>query len=861
MERVHFRRCRFPVRPTHLPLEQFFSGLASSRKMHQVRFACSTALVQFRHAPTAHETHPLGSPLSLCPLGSGLVLFLSRSGIAFPLERRIGSGSIPKRKEDPIRNVRTRIHRRGDTIRPGIRAMEAKLAMARRVRGPPATRATAQEDAWTSATRRAALLGMLASGGIAVRPSEGAGTGSESQVAAFKRLIAQGEKSRNGLQVPEFRSGLDWMNVSRPLQLEKDLRGRVVVLDFWTYCCINCMHILPDLAKLEEKYKDDPVTVVGVHSAKFDNEKDTEAIRQAVLRYGIQHPVVNDGSMTMWRELGVSSWPTLAIVSPQGKLLTLVPGEGNRQDVDDIVAAALEYYGERGLLRGTPLPIALEAEKPGQVLDSPFKYPGKLAIDAEGHRLFISDSSNHRIVVTNLDGQFVSQVGDGTPGFADGTISEAKFCRPQGIAYDPNRSALYVADTENHALRQVDFSTGQVVTLSGDGTKGRDYVGGKKGGNQQLNSPWDVNLLESGTILLVAMAGIHQIWTYNFADQVAVAFSGNGYERNSNGTNGKLSSWAQPSGIALSTDKKTAYIADSESSSIRELDVTTGGSKLLAGGDAFVSDNLFQFGDVDGDLKSVRLQHPLGICTAADPNLLYIADSYNHKIKVLDLSSRTVRTVAGSGSAGLVDGKGRGARFSEPAGIMLGPENLLYVADTNNNAVRVLDLVTGSVTTMDVSSVPKGRREREEEPQGEAVGAPPGAKVVRLSPVGSLSGELKVSVACPPGYHYTKGAKSQFEVVAEPTMQGFVASPQSGQLREGKESTIKYALKDLPGGGALVRINAKVYYCQEGDVCLFDLVSFEVPIASDATGSASAPMELQYAVHPRGQRSTSAILF
>lgn len=739
--------------------------------------------------------------------------------------------------------------------------MATKLAMATCARGPPATRATKRDDAWTSATRRAALLGMLASGSVVVQPSEGAGMGSESQVAAFKRLIAQGEKKKNGLIVPEFKQGLDWMNVSRPLRLERELRGRVVVLDFWTYCCINCMHILPDLAKLEEKYKDDPVTVIGVHSAKFDNEKDTEAIRQAVLRYGIQHPVVNDGAMTMWRELGVSSWPTLAIVSPEGRLLTLIPGEGNRQDVDDIIAAALEYYGERGLLRGAPLPIALEADKPGQVLDSPFKYPGKIAIDAEGQRLFISDSSNHRIVVTNLQGQFVSQVGDGTPGFVDGTISEAKFCRPQGVAFNPEKSVLYVADTENHALRQVDFSSGQVVTLAGDGTKGRDYLGGKKGRNQQLNSPWDVNIVESGSKLLVVMAGSHQIWTYNLADQVAQAFSGNGYERNNNGPTGKLSSWAQPSGIALSADKRTAFVADSESSSIRELDLSTGGSKLLAGGDPFFSDNLFQFGDVDGNLDAVRLQHPLGICTDVDPNLVYIADSYNHKIKVLDLSSRSIQTLAGSGSAGLVDGKGQGARFSEPAGIVIGPGKLLYVADTNNNAIRVIDLGTGAVTTMDVSSVPKGRVGQEEGPKGEVGGAPPGAKVVRLSPVRSLSGELKLSVACPPGFHYTKGAKSQFEVAAEPTTQGFTTSPQSGQLREGKESTIKYALRDLPGNGTLLRINAKVYYCQEGDVCLFDLISFEIPIAPGASGMASTPITLEYTVRPRGERNSAALLF
>ncbi|GFS30721.1 haloacid dehalogenase-like hydrolase family protein [Actinidia rufa] len=388
-----------------------------------------------------------------------------------------------------------------------------------------------------------------------------------------------------------FHQKLDWLNTP-PLKLSRDLKGKVVLLDFWTYCCINCMHVLPDLEYLEKKYKDMPFTVVGVHSAKFDNEKDLEAIRNAVLRYGITHPVVNDGDMYFWRELGVNSWPTFSIVGPNG----------------------------------------LEKDNDPRLLTSPLKFPGKLAVDVLNNRLFISDSNHNRIVVTDLDGNFILQIGStGEEGFRDGNFEDASFNRPQGLAYNAKRNMLYVADTENHALRVIDFVNEMVRTLAGNGAKVNETV-------------------------YIAMAGQHQIWEHNTSDGVTKAFSGDGYERNLNGLSSTSTSFAQPSGISLSPDLKEAYIADSESSSIRALDLKTGGSRLLAGGDLVFSDNLFRFGDHDGAGSEVLLQHPLGVLCGKDGQV-YIADSYNHKIKKLDPASKRVSTLAGTGKAGFKDGK------------------------------------------------------------------------------------------------------------------------------------------------------------------------------------------------------------
>lgn len=354
------------------------------------------------------------------------------------------------------------------------------------------------------------------------------------RIQQFKNYISDIETRGGGQQVPEFPPKLDWLNTS-PLRLRQNLRGKVVVLDFWTYCCINCMHVLPDLKYLENKYKGKPFTVVGVHSAKFDNEKDLDAIRYAVLRYEITHPVVNDGDMVLWRELGVNSWPTFVVVSPNGKLLAQLAGEGHRQDLDDFVEAALQFYGEKQLLDNHPIPEALEKDKDTRLVASPLKFPGKLATDLTNRRLFISDSNNHRIVVTDLEGNFIMQIGGSGEVLRDGTFEYATFNRPQGLAYNPKKNVLYVADTENHALREINFVSETVHTLAGNGEKGSDYKGGRKGMAQVLNSPWDVCVDSSSGIVYIAMAGQHQIWQHDIMDGVTSAFSGDGYERNLNG--------------------------------------------------------------------------------------------------------------------------------------------------------------------------------------------------------------------------------------------------------------------------------------------------------------------------------------
>ncbi|KAK3014291.1 hypothetical protein RJ639_008014, partial [Escallonia herrerae] len=655
------------------------------------------------------------------------------------------------------------------------------------------------------------------------------------RIQQFMNYISDLESRGTATLVPEFPAKLDWLNTA-PLQLHRDLKGKVVLLDFWTYCCINCMHVLPDLEFLEKKYKDKPFTVVGVHSAKFDNEKDLEAIRNAVLRYGITHPVVNDGDMYLWRNLGVNSWPTFAIVGPNGKLLAQIAGEGRRKDLDDLVEAALLFYGKKNVLDYTPIPLSLEKDNDPRLLTSPLKFPAKLAVDALNNRLFISDSNHNRIVVTNLDGNFLVQIGStGEEGFRDGNFDEAAFNRPQGLAYNAKKNLLYVADTENHALRIVDFVNETVQTLAGNGTKGSDYKGGGKGSSQLLNSPWDVCFEPVNEIVYIAMAGQHQIWEYDTSDGTTRAFSGDGYERNLNGSSSTSTSFAQPSGISLSPDLKEAFIADSESSSIRVLDLKTGGSRSLAGGDPVFSDNLFKFGDHDGIGSEVLLQHPLGVLCGKDGQI-YIADSYNHKIKKLDPASRRVTTLAGTGKA-------------EPSGIVEAENGRLFIADTNNSVIRYLDLHTkeAELLTLELKGVqpptPKSRSFKRLRRRSLA-----DTQVIIVDGGSSKEGILFLKISVPEGYHFSKEARSKFSVEIDREDAAFV-EPMDGNLSP--EGTAMLHFERSSPLASMGRVSCKVYYCKEDEVCLYQSLAFEVPFKEVIPESTPAEITLPYVVKPK----------
>jgi DNA-binding beta-propeller fold protein YncE len=438
------------------------------------------------------------------------------------------------------------------------------------------------------------------------------------------------------------------------------------------------MHTFPQLRKIERKYGD-RVIVIGVHSPKFPAERDTENLREAVLRYRIEHPVANDRDFKVWETFGGRAWPTLLFIDPEGRVIGKHEGELPFEQFDPLVGGMLKEFHERGLLDPAASPIALERlREPARTLS----FPGKVLV--AGDRLYVADSNHHRIVEATHHGEILRTFGSGEPGLVDGPADQAGFQQPQGMAR--GNDVLYVADTENHAVRAVDLQTGAVSTLAGTGDQALAPSYGGPGASTPLSSPWDLAL--DGRILYIAMAGTHQLWRLDLETNEVQPFAGTGREGLNDGP--LAEAWfAQSSGLTL--DNGHLYVADSEVSAIREIDLSRSLVRTLVG------EGLFVFGDQDGVGEQVRLQHPLGITSAA--GALFIADSYNNKIKRVDLTTREVATWLGSGEAARRDGDRGSAAFREPGGVCAG-EAGLYVADTNNHRIAVADWMTGEVRTV-----------------------------------------------------------------------------------------------------------------------------------------------------------------
>ncbi|HEX6817439.1 MAG TPA: thioredoxin-like domain-containing protein [Ktedonobacterales bacterium] len=508
------------------------------------------------------------------------------------------------------------------------------------------------------------------------------------------------------VRAPELQ-GTEWFNSERPLTLG-ELRGKLVVLDFWTYCCINCLHVLEELKVLEHKYEGRPVVVIGVHSPKFTNEESPESVRQAVLRHGITHPVLLDKGRRTWDAYAVKGWPTLVLIDPRGYILGRVSGEGNLERLDGAIAQALDILEQAGVLDEKPLPVRLHAETPDELLTAPLLFPGKVLADEATNGLYIADTGHHRIVRTTLEGAEPLVIGSGEPGRQDGDFATARFRAPQGLALDAARNELYVADTGNHLIRRVDLASGRVTTVAGNGEIGRALAAEGPALTTPLNSPWDLSLYKGK--LYIAMAGPHQIWVYDpTADTVGV-FAGTGGEGRADGPIAQAA-FAQPSGLTV--DSSHLYVADSEISAIRVIDFEPGPStsrdgkgsprvKTLAGGD------LFQFGDRDGRGDLARLQHPLGVAWVPvgvpGGGSVYVADTFNHKIRRLDPAVRDLTTFAGKNAPGNEDGPPLIARFREPGGLSYA-KGRLYVADTNNHRIRTVELPGGTVKTLALKDV------------------------------------------------------------------------------------------------------------------------------------------------------------
>ncbi|MCF6149085.1 MAG: redoxin domain-containing protein [Candidatus Kuenenia sp.] len=620
--------------------------------------------------------------------------------------------------------------------------------------------------------------------------------------------IKFGAAAQKVVPAPEFSDGTAWFNVAEPLSM-KDLKGKVVLIDFWTYCCINCMHVIPDLKKLEAKYPHE-LAVIGVHSGKFNNEREVENIRQAVLRYEIEHPVVADSNFLIWNAYGVRAWPTLVLIDPEGNIVGSDTGEGHYEILDKLIGKLISEYRSKNLINDAPLPMSLEREKYGPGILS---FPGKILADEAAGRLYIADTNHNRIVISSLAGEIVDIAGNGVSGNVDGSFEEAGFKHPQGMALQGK--FLYVADTGNHIVRKLDLEKRTVSTIAGTGKQAGYAASGGMGTLSPMNSPWDLVIL--GNKLYIAMAGVHQIWEMDLESAVFKPYAGSGREGCIDGVLDRCA-LAQPSGIAVSERK--IFFADSEVSAIRYVDLEKGMVRTVVGKDLFV------FGDVDGKGDEVRLQHPLGVTVYK--GIVYVADTYNHKIKVIDPETRECKTYAGIGTAGFKDGPE--PQFYEPGGLAIANEKL-YVADTNNHAIRVVDMKTREVRTLRL-------KEHSDEYSMEGILLPefPGFTKMLEVPIITVNAdtdvEIVINLKFPAGYHLNPYVPLKYSVENSKGIRG-EGSIKSTEM-EGSSFLVKIpdVEKMFDTLETEIKVSVVFYYCREDNQggCFMDAIMWKQPV-------------------------------
>ncbi|MBM0276186.1 NHL domain-containing thioredoxin family protein [Micromonospora tarensis] len=497
------------------------------------------------------------------------------------------------------------------------------------------------------------------------------------------------------VRAPELR-GRGWLNTGgRDLKLA-DLRGKIVLADFWTFCCINCLHVLDELRPLEEKYGD-VLVVIGVHSPKFEHEKDADALAAAVERYGVHHPVLDDPEMDMWQQYAARAWPTLSVIDPEGYVVATMAGEGHAEGLARLIDELIATHEAKGTLHRGDGPYV-----PPPAPETALRFPGKAALLPNGN-LLVSDSARHSLVEVAPDGETpVRRIGSGERGRADGPGSAATFSEPQGVCLLPTHVAeiagydLVVADTVNHLLRGVRLESGEVVTVAGSGRQWRASVDDHAHDALavDLSSPWDLAWYDDK--LIIAMAGIHQLWWFDPIKRTAGMYAGTTVEALRDGP--LAEAWmAQPSGLSVSADGTRLWVADSETSAVRYVENGVLGTAVGQG--------LFDFGHVDGPAESALLQHPLGVCALPDGSVL-IADTYNGAVRRFDPVSNQVSTVA--------DG------LAEPSDLVLTPSGEVLVVESA--AHRLTRLAPGALSAAGASTVDGPRHRTERKPTDVAAG-------------------------------------------------------------------------------------------------------------------------------------------
>jgi thiol-disulfide isomerase/thioredoxin len=490
--------------------------------------------------------------------------------------------------------------------------------------------------------------------------------------------VASAVRVRGRVRAPALR-GRRWLGTGGRDVGPAQWRGRIVLLDFWTAGCVNCLRVLDELALLEERFGD-ALVVLGVHSPKFSHEAQPDAVAAAVQRYGVRHPVLDDADLVTWDAYAVRAWPTLVLIDPGGYVVAQVSGEGHGPELATLIEELIDEQGpglRRGPLFADDTPVAVP-EDPGRL-----RFPAKAAL-LPGGTLLVSDTGHHRLVELDPDLETVRRtIGDGHRGWVDGPAATARFAEPLGVAVLPAEVAgavgydVVVADAAAHLLRGVRLADGAVSTVAGTGAqlRGRVPVGTVGPAREvPLSTPWDVAWWAGRVV--VAMAGCHQLWTFDPVAGTVAVLAGSGDEGLRDGRP-EEAFFAQPSGLAAGRDG-TLWVADAESSGLRSVIADPGAGAAVT---TAVGQGLFEFGHRDGpafagaaDDGPALLQHPLGVAALPDGSVA-IADTYNGAVRRYDPTTRTVGTLA--------DG------LREPSAVLRDGDALVVVESAAHRLVRV----------------------------------------------------------------------------------------------------------------------------------------------------------------------------
>ncbi len=601
--------------------------------------------------------------------------------------------------------------------------------------------------------------------------------------------------------------GDTWFGTENPRLGIKDFVGRFLLLDFWTLCCVNCHHVLAELRPIEEKFSD-VLTVVGVHSPKFEHEKLPASVEAAISRHEITHPVLNDPNMSTWQSYGVRAWPTLVLVDPVGEIIATYSGEGHAHAIDALLQQLVPQYEAAGnLKRGkgvyvAPAPSSVALKQPGKVIAVPARYQALLA----GAELLVSNSGGHNLIglkTSNLIDP-VATIGQGTRGKSDGDFQSASFAEPYGAIFLSEDLAnrvgahLLVADTANHLIRAVNLETQTVSTIAGTGNQWmhKDESNGPAL-SVNISTPWDIEVFEGQ--LLIGMSGEHRVWAYDFGAKTLGIFAGTTNEGLVDGP--FADSWfAQPSALVSSSNEPgKIWLIDAETSALRTLE----NGQVLSQ----VGKGLFDFGHLDGPADQALLQHPLGLLELPDGSVL-IADTYNGAIRKYSPDTNAVSTIA----RGLL----------EPSDLELvdtefGPR--LAVVETAANRISLLPIEQGSLV------------------QGAAMRtARPALEV--------SSGELTINVTfnAPPGQKLDERYGPSSFLVVSSTPKELLLEGAGNSLKLSRKITLNQAITE-----GVLHVAAKGASCdesEEGAQCHIHQQDWGIPIKVTATGVDSVELVL-----------------